>query len=128
MSVNPGDSRLPVEMIKTLLARLLSAPLARVTATKINNAHSAATANKFACRNFVPWKATRTVGLIRKYGDPKMGAKCIPAVRSGKKVSIYFASYFARWVIVNIEQSFPFPICEMLGEYEIGVLAGALPP
>jgi hypothetical protein len=78
-------------MIKTLLGRSLSAPLARVTAAKINSAHSAGTANNFACRNFVRWKAMRTVALIRNYSDLKIGAKCISAVRSRKMVSTYFA-------------------------------------
>ena len=90
-SVNPGDSRLPVEMIKTLLGRSLSAPLARVTAAKINSAHSAGTTNKFDRRVFVPWNATRTVVLIRSYTDTKRPQNAYPRLGADKMVSVYFA-------------------------------------
>jgi hypothetical protein len=43
------------------------------------------------------------VALIRNSSDPKTGSKYIAAVRNGKMVSIWLASYFARRVFVNVE-------------------------
>src|ERR1700747_2883170 len=51
MAENPGDKRLPVEMINTRLGRVTSAPLALVVQTEETRAESASTNNSFKRAN-----------------------------------------------------------------------------